>query len=58
MPCLPGKTIFVTRLFEKGYSIKISRMSPNWIFMFLINPPSGNARTQKLIAKNIFECFE
>ena len=26
--------------------------------MFLINPPSGNVRMQKLIAKHIFECFE
>ena len=32
-------------------------MSPNKIFMFLINPPSGNAKIQKLIAKHIFECF-
>ena len=30
------------------------------IFMFLINPPSGNVtrRIQKLIAKHIFKCFE
>ena len=28
----------------KEYRVKISRMSPNKIFMFLINPPSGNAR--------------
>ena len=27
---------------------KISTMSPNRIFMFLINPPSGNVRIQKL----------
>ena len=33
-------------------------MSPNKIFMFLINHPSGNATIQKLIAKHIFECFE
>ena len=33
-------------------------MSPNRIFMFLINPPSGNVRIQKLIAKHIFEYFE
>ena len=59
MPCLPGKTMFVTRLFrEKEYRIKISRMSPNRIFMFVINPPSGNARIQKLKAKHIFGCFE
>ena len=36
---------------EKEYRIKISRMSPNRIFMFLINPPSGNVRIQKLLAK-------
>ena len=48
--------MFVTRLLAKKYKIKISRMSPNRIFMFLINPPSGNVRIQKLIAKDIFEC--
>ena len=58
MPCLPGKKIFVTRLLEKEYRMKISRMSPNKIFMFLINPPSGNAKMQKLITKHIFEYFE
>ena len=43
---------------EKEYRIKISRMSPNRMFMFLINPASGNVRIQKLIARHIFECFE
>ena len=28
-------------------------MSPNKIFMFLINPPRGNTKRQKLIAKHI-----
>ena len=51
MPCLPD-------YLEKEYEIEIRRMSPNKIFMFLINPPSGNAKIQKLIAKHIFECFE
>ena len=34
-------------------------MTPNEIFMFLINPPppSRNAKIQKLIAKHVFECF-
>ena len=50
--------MFVARLFGKEYGIKISRMSPKMIFMFLINPPRGNVRIQKLIAKHIFECFE
>ena len=43
---------------EKEYIIKISRMSPNRTFMFLINPPTGNVRIKKPIAKHIFECFE
>ena len=43
---------------EKEYRIKISRMSPNRILMFLTNPPSGNVRIQKLIAKHIFESFD
>ena len=48
---------------EKEYRIKISRMSPNKIFMFLIPPPppAENFRivkTQKLKAKHAFESFE
>ena len=43
---------------EKECRIKISTMSPNKIFMFLINPASGNAKILKLIAKHVFECFE
>ena len=43
---------------KNEYRIKISRLSPNRIFMFQINPPSGNVRIQKLIAKHIFERFE
>ena len=54
----PAYQIFVIRLFGKRIWNKISRMSPNRIFMFLINPPSANVRIQKLIAKRIFECFE
>ena len=33
-------------------------MPPNRVFMFLINPSSGNVRIQKPLAKHIFECFE
>ena len=33
-------------------------MSPNKIFMFLINPASGNAKIQKLIAKHIFDALK
>ena len=43
---------------ENEYKIKISRMSPNRIFMFLKNPPSRIVRIQKPIAKHIFECVE
>ena len=43
---------------EEEYRMKISRMSPNRIFMFLINPPSVNVKIQKLIAKHIFECSD
>ena len=67
MPCLPGKKMFITKLFGKRiknkiYSLffifNISRMPLNKVFMFLINPPSGNAEIQKLMAKHVFECFE
>ena len=59
MPCLPEKKrCSLLDYLEKEYRIKISGMSPNKIFMFLINPPSGNDKIQKLIAKHIFECFE
>ena len=58
MPCLPGKRCSLLDYLEKEYRIKISRMSPNKTFMFLINPRSGNAKIQKLIAKHIFEFFE
>ena len=43
---------------EIEYRIKISKMTPNKIFVFLIRPPRGNAKIQKLIAKHIFKCFE
>jgi len=33
-------------------------MSPNKLFMFLINPPSGNVKIQKIIANHIFKCFK
>ena len=43
---------------EKEDRIKMSRMLPNKMLMFLINPPNRNVKIQKLIAKHIFECFE
>ena len=54
-PAYQEKKMFIL---EKEYRIKISRMSPNKIFMFLRKPPNGNAKIQKLIAKHIFKCFE
>ena len=37
-----------TPLYKLIYIIKTSRMSTNKIFMFLINPPSGNAKMQNM----------
>ena len=56
-PAYQEKRCSLLDYLEKEYRITISRMSPNRIFMFLINPPSRNVRMQKLIAKHIFECF-
>ena len=56
-PAYQEKTFSLLDYLEKEYGIKISRMSPNKIFVFLtlINPLSGNAKIQKLIARHIFE---
>ena len=37
--------------FEKEHRIKISRMSPNRIFMFLIDPPGGYVKNTKTNSK-------
>ena len=55
-PAYQEKRCSLLDYLEKEYRIKISRMSPDKIFMFLINPPSGNVKTQKLKAKH-HECF-
>ena len=52
-PAYQEKRCSLLDYLEKEYRIKVSRMSPNRIFMFLINPPSGNVRIQKLIAKHV-----
>ena len=57
-PAYQEKRCSLLNYLEKEYGIKIRRMSPSKIFIFVINPPSGNAKIQKLIAKHIFECFE
>ena len=51
-PAYQEKRCSLLDYLEKEYRIKLSRMSPNRIFMFLINPPSGNVKIQKLIAKH------
>ena len=56
-PAYQEKRCSLLDYLEKEYRIKISRMSPNKIFMFLIKPPSGYAKTQKLIAIHVLECF-
>ena len=60
MPCLPGKKMFIYLLdhLRKEYRMKISRMLPNKIYLFLKKAPSGNAKIKKLKAKHVFECFE
>ena len=60
-PAYQEKRCSLLDYLEKEYTdieLKISRMSPNRKFMFLINPPRGNVRIQKIIANHIFECFE
>ena len=54
-PAYQEKRCLLLDYLEKEYSIKISRMSPNKILMFLINPPSRSAKIQKLIAKHVFK---
>ena len=53
-PAYQEKRCSLPDYLEKEYRIKISRMSPNKIFMFPINPPSRNVKIQKMIAKHIF----
>ena len=45
VPCVPGKKMFVTDYLDIECGMKVScRMSPNKMFMFLINSPRGNAK--------------
>ena len=54
-PAYQEKRCLLLDYLEKEYRIKISRMSPNKLLMFLINPPSRSAKIQKLIAKHVFK---
>ena len=45
------------RLLNKEYRI-VNRMTPDDVFLLLINPPSKNKPVQKLIAKYVFDCYE
>ena len=45
-PAYQEKRSLLLDYLENEYRIEISRISPNRIFMFLINPPSGNVRIQ------------
>ena len=59
-PAYQEKRCSLLDYLEKEYRIKISRMSTDKIFNHVSNElraPSGNAKTQKLIAKH-HECFE
>ena len=54
-PAYQEKRCSLLDYLEKEYRIKISRMSPNKIFMFLINPPSGNVKIQKNDSKTYIQ---
>ena len=56
-PAFQEKRCSLLDYLEKEYRIKISRMSPNKIFMFLINLPSGNVKIQKMTAEHIIRMF-
>ena len=56
-PAYQEKRCSLLDYLEKEYRIKISRMSPNKIFMFLINPPSGNVKIQKNDSKTYIRMF-
>ena len=62
-PAYQEKRCSLPDYLEKEYRIRVSRMTPNKIFMFLIpppppQPPSGNAKIQKLIEIRVFQCFK
>ena len=56
-PAYQEKRCSLLDYLEKEYRIKISRMSPNKIFMFLINPPSGNVKIKKNDSKTYIRMF-
>lgn len=59
MPLLPGKTNVLFDNLKNDHLTRVNKMSPNEIFMlFLINIPSENSETQKIIARHVFECLK
>ena len=40
---------------KNEHLIRVNKMSPNEIFMFLINPPNKKSENQKMIAKHVFK---
>ena len=54
----PGKTNVLLDNLKNDHLIRVNKMLPNEIFMFLINLPSENSETQKIIARHVFECFK
>ena len=46
----PGKTNVLLDNLKNDHLIRVNKMLPNKIFMFLINLPSENSETQKIIA--------
>lgn len=51
---LPGKK----NVLFNNLKNRLNKMSANEIFLFVINPPNEKPVTQKLIAKDVFECFK
>ena len=43
---------------KNEHLIRGNKISPNEIFMFLINPPKDQPETQKLKVKHLFECVK
>ena len=57
MPLLPGKTNVLLDNLRNDHLIRVNKVLPNEISMFLINLPSENSETQKIIPRHVFECF-
>ena len=46
---------FLTVSCRANLKYRLNKMSPNEIFLFVINPPNEKPETQKLIVKHLFK---